>query len=80
MKMFINRNDCHVFCGFPNSYYKIAANKSAINIVNWNYTIPTNIVKIRFPELNITAAIILSNSAIKSYLLMSCRQKSFNKN
>jgi hypothetical protein len=44
-----------MFIIWADSYYKITANKSrAINIVNWNYTIPTNIVKIRCPELNIT--------------------------
>ena len=55
MKMFTDRNNCHVSDRFPYTYYKITTNKSAINIVNWNYTVSTSIVKIRFPKFNITA-------------------------
>jgi hypothetical protein len=73
MKMFTDKNNCHVSNGFSYSYFKITTNKSAINIVNWNYAVSTNIIKIGFPEFNITTAIIICNPAFKSGLLINCR-------
>jgi hypothetical protein len=59
MKMFTDRNNCHVSSGFSYSYFKIITNKSAINIVNWNYAVFTNIIKIEFLKFNITTVIVI---------------------
>ena len=69
--MSVYRNNRHISDRVSFTYCKITSYKSAINIMNWNYTVPADIIKVVFPNLNITTiVVIIVNLTIKSFSLI----------
>lgn len=69
--MSVYRNNRHICDRVPFTYCKITSYKSTINIMNWNYTVSADIVKVVFPDLNIaTIVVIIVSLTIKSFSLI----------